>query len=167
MAEPVRWQDQWWHQQPDGSWLRFNEQTQNWEPYTYPAAPSGGMGGGAKAAIIAVVTVGVIFVLAILAAIAIPVFLAQREEGWSAQIEATLKNAATAQESHCIDAPECYTTSVVELQNEGLALESGINLIVVRADRQGYCMEASHVELPDQVWSYDSELANVTEGPCL
>lgn len=166
MAEPIRWQDQWWHQQPDGSWLGFNEQTQTWEPHVPAATP--GMGGGAKAAIIAVVTVGVIFVLAILAAIAIPVFLAQREKGWTSQVEATLKNAATAQESHCVAYPrECYTTSVADLQNEGLVLHGDVALAIVRADRSNYCMEAAHAQLPNRVWSYDARVGRVVEGPCL
>jgi hypothetical protein len=33
MAEPVQHNGAWWHQQPDGSWLRWNEDTQTWEPW--------------------------------------------------------------------------------------------------------------------------------------
>ncbi|MFN2588107.1 MAG: prepilin-type N-terminal cleavage/methylation domain-containing protein, partial [Actinomycetota bacterium] len=38
----------------------------------------------------------VIIIIAILAAIAIPVFLKQREKGWKSQAESAVKNAATA-----------------------------------------------------------------------
>ena len=41
----------------------------------------------------------VILIIAILAAIAIPVFLRQREKGYVADVQSTLKNAATAAES--------------------------------------------------------------------
>jgi len=42
----------------------------------------------------------VILIIGILAAIAIPVFLRQREKGYQAQIRSALKNAATAVESY-------------------------------------------------------------------
>ena len=42
----------------------------------------------------------VILIIAILAAIAIPVFLKQREKAWVSQSQAALKNAATAIESY-------------------------------------------------------------------
>ena len=41
----------------------------------------------------------VILIIAILAAIAIPVFLRQREKGYVADVQSTLKNGATAAES--------------------------------------------------------------------
>ena len=41
----------------------------------------------------------VILVIAILAAIAVPIFLAQREKAWMAQVQSALKNAGTATES--------------------------------------------------------------------
>jgi type IV pilus assembly protein PilA len=166
MADPVRWQDSWWHQQPDGSWLRFNEQTQAWEPHRYVAAPSG-MSGGAKAAVITLAAVGVIFVLAILAAIAIPVFLRQRERGWEAQVTSALKNAGTAQESHCARSPDCYTASTSALEAEGLTVPPDVTLSIVRADHSSYCMEARHAEMPDRVWSLDTEFGPIIEAQCL
>nr|MBA2313146.1 prepilin-type N-terminal cleavage/methylation domain-containing protein [Actinomycetota bacterium] len=42
----------------------------------------------------------VILIIAILAAIAIPVFLRQREKAWTSQVQSALKNAATAIESY-------------------------------------------------------------------
>ncbi len=41
----------------------------------------------------------VIIIIGILAAIAIPVFLNQRQKGWEAAVKADLRNAATAQET--------------------------------------------------------------------
>jgi type IV pilus assembly protein PilA len=165
MAEPIRWQDAWWQQQPDGSWLRFNEQTQSWEPHVAVAQPTG-MSAGAKAAIIAVIAVGMILVLAILAAIAIPVFLRQREKGWTSQVESALQNAATAEESYYTSGSR-YTTSVQDLEFEGLRKAIRVEIFVVQADESTYCIEARHLDLPNEIWSYDSEFGRVEEGPCL
>jgi hypothetical protein len=33
MAEPIQHDGAWWHQQPDGSWLRWNDETKAWEPW--------------------------------------------------------------------------------------------------------------------------------------
>ncbi|HYO60835.1 MAG TPA: prepilin-type N-terminal cleavage/methylation domain-containing protein, partial [Actinomycetota bacterium] len=51
----------------------------------------------------------VIIIIAILAAIAIPVFLRQREKGWKAQTESAVKNAATAMESFGTENEGDYT----------------------------------------------------------
>ena len=45
----------------------------------------------------------VIIIIGILAAIAIPVFLNQRQKGWDAAVKADLRNAATAQETSLTD----------------------------------------------------------------
>jgi type IV pilus assembly protein PilA len=167
MAEPVRWQDQWWHQQPDGSWLRFNEQTQSWEPHGAVVAQQTGMSGGAKAAIAVAISLGLIFIIAILAAIAIPVFLRQREKGWESQVTSALTNAATAEESFYVG-NNYYTHSVVDLQtSEGLSTPPPVQLTVAYADGVRYCIEAQHLELPNRIWSLDSTVRVPREGPCL
>ena len=45
----------------------------------------------------------VIIIIGILAAIAIPVFLNQRQKGWDAAVKSDLRNAATAQETALTD----------------------------------------------------------------
>ncbi len=52
----------------------------------------------------------VILIIAILAAIAIPVFLNQREKGYVADVQSTLKNGATAVESAATQTGGNYTT---------------------------------------------------------
>ena len=49
MAEPIQHNGAWWHQQPDGSWLRWNDTTQTWEPWS-GGMGAGGMGSGGVAA---------------------------------------------------------------------------------------------------------------------
>ena len=178
MAEPIWWQDAWWYQQPDGTWMRFNASSQSWEPQTPQGtqgtqgiaayAPSPGMSAGAKAGIAIAIGVGVLFVLLIIAAIAIPVFLRQRDKGAISQTEAVLKNAAVAQESHCTRAArpsDCYTDSTDELVDAGLVIPPAVDLVVVRAAADGYCIEARH-ELVDTVYSLDSTVGNPRAGPC-
>ena len=177
MAEPVRWQDAWWYQQADGSWVRFNDATQEWEPVAAQAqagdaqpayAPSGGMSTGAKWAIGVGVGFVALLVLAILAAIAIPVFLSQREKAWVDQVEAGLQSAATAQESFCtMNEARCYTTSLDDLYEEGLIPPPDVELQVVRADRLSYCIEGRQRELPNDIWSFDSMVGLPREGPCM
>ena len=50
----------------------------------------------------------VIIIIGILAAIAIPVFLNQRQKGWDAAVKGELRNAATAQESALTDTAGLY-----------------------------------------------------------
>ena len=52
----------------------------------------------------------VIIIIGILAAIAIPVFLNQRQKGWDAAVQSDLRNAATAQETYLTEGqPGTYT----------------------------------------------------------
>jgi type IV pilus assembly protein PilA len=89
----------------------------------------------------------VILIIAILAAIAIPVFLRQREKGWRAQMESAVKNAATAEESW-LTSNSTYTTSTASLTtSEGLKYSSDVTLVVTVSTGKGYCIKSSHANL--------------------
>ena len=170
MAEPIRWQDAWWHQQPDGTWLRFNEETQSWEPQGQAQArpvyaPSSGMSAGAKVAIGAGIAFVALLIIAILAAIAIPVFLRQRESGWVSQVESALKNAAVAQESQYAFNGE-YVESAEDLDPGLFERSPSVDLVVVDATVDGYCIEGRHDEMPERVWFIESERRLIEEGSC-
>jgi type IV pilus assembly protein PilA len=62
----------------------------------------------------------VILIIAILAAIAIPVFLAQRERAWEATAQSDARNAAAAATS-CFIGPQDYTQcdTTAELTDDG------------------------------------------------
>jgi type IV pilus assembly protein PilA len=107
----------------------------------------------------------VILIIAILAAIAIPVFLRQREKGYISQSESALKNAATAQESFLADpANAAYATGAAGLAaletDEGLQFASDVTLAVV-GTATDYCITATHASLPAghdwRVSTYDSD----------
>jgi type IV pilus assembly protein PilA len=90
----------------------------------------------------------VILIIAILAAIAIPVFLRQREKGWRSQVESALKNAATAEESY-LTANGTYTTSESTLATaEGFKKAADVNIDTITiATGSKYCIQASHDNL--------------------
>jgi type IV pilus assembly protein PilA len=105
----------------------------------------------------------VILIIAILAAIAIPVFLKQREKGYVSQSQSALKNAATAQESY-LTANNAYANGAAGLASletdEGLKYASDVTLAVVGNAATDYCITATHASLPAahdwKVSTYDS-----------
>lgn len=121
----------------------------------------------------------VIIIIAILAAIAIPVFLKQREKGWKSQAESAAKNAATAMESlgtenggsyaaacGTVAAPSStkpcdYTaggaTNTVLTAGQGLKLAADVTLTVLSSDTTGYCLRATHANLTSTPVYYDSD----------
>jgi len=109
----------------------------------------------------------VILIIAILAAIAIPVFLRQREKGWISQAESALKNAATAQESY-LTTNGTYTTDETLLVAEGYKATEDVTLDVVSIDTgKAYCMSATHANLPaGQIYYYDSDEGRPSTTAC-
>jgi type IV pilus assembly protein PilA len=98
----------------------------------------------------------VIIIIGILAAIAIPVFLQQRNKGYDAAAKADLRNAATAQESYLTDF-NVYTTSAANLKTEGFTDSQNVSVPAITVDgtNSGYCMVAtSH---SGNFFYYDSE----------
>ena len=116
----------------------------------------------------------VILIIAILAAIAIPVFLRQREKGWRSQVQSALKNAATAQESHLTVAGS-YTSVVSggagandDLADEGFKAAADVTVTVPVATGIRYCMEGAHANLNGGAvtYHYDSDEGEPLEGTC-
>ena len=87
----------------------------------------------------------VIIIIGILAAIAIPVFLNQRNKGYDSQAKSDLRNAAMVQETHLVDTGEYG--SLAEIQAAGFDFQQSADVVgfdVVTGDglTTGYCMEA-------------------------
>ena len=88
----------------------------------------------------------VILIIAILAAIAIPVFLKQREKAFVSQTESAVKNAATAEESYATgDGAGSYTGDVTLLKGEGLRYNSKVTVTAAAASGE-YCIKATHAD---------------------
>src|SRR5687767_10963831 len=88
----------------------------------------------------------VIIIIAVLAAIAIPVFLNQRQKGYMAQVQSALKNAATAVEAYATEnggdysgletAPDLAAT----LRDNGFIVPSWATTFDVTASDDNYCI---------------------------
>jgi len=101
----------------------------------------------------------VILIIAILAAIAIPVFLNQRKKGWVSQVESTLKNMATAEESYLTgSATGTYTLSLTDLATEGFKYSTTDITPAVKSITLGtsYCLIATSVHDTSIIRYYNS-----------
>jgi type IV pilus assembly protein PilA len=110
----------------------------------------------------------VIIIIGILAAIAIPVFLSQREKGWVAQQESSLKNAATAVESFATGNNGSYTGSEVAgaIETEGYSATDQVTIgVAVSTDGNAYCLTAAHTQLTDSLY-YGSATGTPSETAC-
>jgi type IV pilus assembly protein PilA len=93
----------------------------------------------------------VILIIAILAAIAIPVFLKQREKSYVTGAQSTLKNAATAAESYSTEHHGDFSgldgDNGAMLALQGFKDSAGVTILVA-ADATKYCVTATHTKLP-------------------
>lgn len=107
----------------------------------------------------------VILIIAILAAIAIPVFLRQREKGWESQVKSALKNAATAIESYATETggnfagvagadSDLPAGSYQVLLSNGFRKPSDVRVEIATKDGDTqYCVTATHTILASSnVW---------------
>ncbi len=104
----------------------------------------------------------VVIIIGILAAIAIPVFLNQRERAWDRAVESDLRNAATAQETYFTDNDE-YTDEIGDLTDSSIGFNNSdaVEFGPMTATDGGYCMEAVHDSSADSrhVWRSDVGVA--------
>ena len=105
----------------------------------------------------------VIIIIAILAAIAIPMYLSQREKGWESNAKSDLRNAAVAQESYFTD-NDAYTGNTADLETEGWNPSADVTLSIASADATSYCMDAVHNSGGD-AWMFDSA-SGLAQGSC-
>ena len=110
----------------------------------------------------------VILIIGVLAAIAIPVFLSQREGAWRAQVESDIANAAIAAETFSVENNGSYAdlaTTATALTDNGYRPTDGVTLTVDTASVSGYTFEVKHRDLPTQTWVFDSSTGVTTETP--
>ncbi|MDQ4025590.1 MAG: prepilin-type N-terminal cleavage/methylation domain-containing protein [Actinomycetota bacterium] len=92
----------------------------------------------------------VVIVIAILAAVAIPVYLQQRQKAYAAQVQAALKDAATAVESYATGAKGDYSGLNNPPDTAAAMLEHGFRVppwatsFDVVANSANYCIEIRH-----------------------
>jgi type IV pilus assembly protein PilA len=113
----------------------------------------------------------VVIIIGILAAIAIPVFLRQREKAWDSASQSAVKNMATSQESFLTSSDTGYTGDVGLLEDEGYTRSARVLVAAVAydaddVDNGAYVVCARH-DNSASTWYLDSQVGavqNTTTG---
>ena len=97
----------------------------------------------------------VVIIIGILAAIAIPVFLNQREKGWRSQAVSDMKNAATAVESVATENGGSYLAANGADETSAILLDEGFRpgslvSVQVTATASSYCIRGLHDQLAEE-----------------
>ena len=105
----------------------------------------------------------VILIIGVLAAIAIPVFLNQRQGAWEAQVKSDIANAVIAAESYSVGNNGSYTgLTLTTLGNNGYNATPDVVLTVSSATATGYTFSVTHRLLTGTTWVYDSNTGVVS-----
>ncbi len=99
----------------------------------------------------------VIALIGILAAIAVSVFLNQRQKGYDAAAKSDLRNLAAFEEIYLDDYNSYGTLAQVRASEPDVKASHRVTLTVVRYDGlRGYCLSAKSAG-SDKTWWYDSQ----------
>jgi type IV pilus assembly protein PilA len=93
----------------------------------------------------------VVIIIGILAAIAIPVFLSQRERAWRSAMQSDLRNGAVAMETYYTDEGTYSDAGLNEAY--GFSVTDGVVVTAPVANVSEYCLQATHVQFPAETWS--------------
>ena len=86
----------------------------------------------------------VVIIIGILAAIAIPTFLQQRNRGFEAAAQSSLRNAAVAQQSFFTE-NSAYAEAAADIEAEGWTADANVTFALNNGDEDSeYCMTANH-----------------------
>jgi len=116
----------------------------------------------------------VVLIIGILAAIAIPLFLAQREGAWEAQVKSDIANAMIAAETIAVKNNGSYTTvTVAELTANGYNATTDVTITpapsaaVVGGAVAGlsYTLTATHAKYTAPTWTYTSTTGITKKTP--
>ena len=112
----------------------------------------------------------VIVIIGILAAIAIPVFLNQRQKGVDSSIKSDLKNAATIAETIAVDQPTsttAYTEDILEAANWKHD-NSTVFTITGTPAAGNFCISGynpgASADAADTEWKYDAAAGGLQSG---
>ena len=105
----------------------------------------------------------VVIIIGILAAIAIPVFLNQRERAWESTVESDLRNAAVSMETYYTDNGN-YDATTGELEDLGFVESEEVTITVnIGNDDESYCLTGDHERLDDDFF-YDNTEGGLTDA---
>lgn len=98
----------------------------------------------------------VMIVIAVLAAIAIPVFSAQRQQGYDATAKSDLHTWAEREDSLLINLNRYGTLTEMDADGSPLVVSPRVTVAVVRySGSSGYCLSAKHAQ-SGTTWFWDS-----------
>jgi type IV pilus assembly protein PilA len=98
----------------------------------------------------------VILIIGILAAIAIPVFLNQRQKGYDAAAKSDLRDLASFEEVYLNDYDTYGSITDLQTHEPRLGISPGVTITVVHMNGAvSYCLSAKHQNSPT-TWYYDS-----------
>ena len=98
----------------------------------------------------------VVLIIGILAAIAIPVFLNQRQGAWESQVNSDIANAVIAAETFSTNNNGGYDTmDGADLVAAGYNASPSVNLAVAETDT-AYTFTVTHDDYTGQTWTYSS-----------
>ncbi len=101
----------------------------------------------------------VVIIVGILAAIAIPVFLNQRQKGWRGEVQSDLRNYAVVMETRLTDAGTYEGAPAA-------ATSDGVTLTVPTATATTYCIQAFHRDNADEIWSMAPGARSLQKATC-
>ena len=107
----------------------------------------------------------VILIIGVLAAIAIPVFLNQRQGAWEAQVESDIANGSIAAETYSVGNNGSYAgLDIAELATAGYNATDHVVLTIGAADATHFTFVVTHTDLPGNTWTYDSATGKVVKS---
>ncbi|MGL5859445.1 MAG: type IV pilin protein [Angustibacter sp.] len=117
----------------------------------------------------------VMIVIGVLAAIAVPVFLNQRQKAVNASMKSDLRSVAQEMENYFVDngreyPPGATGAGTVNVGAEPVRLSRGTTVTVITSTGAGvvagtYCLRAENVKASD-VWYYDSDQGGLRDNAC-
>lgn len=102
----------------------------------------------------------VVVIIGVLAAIAIPVFLNQREKAAEAAIKSDLKNAATVMETFFVDDQTYANVAEADLETT-----SNVTVAITAATATVYCLDGTSTGT-GTAYHYDSDGGGLLDGAC-
>ncbi len=107
----------------------------------------------------------VVIIIGILAAVAIPVFLNQRQRGWRGAVQSDVRNHAIVMETWLTDTGT-YADPTGAPDRPAPTASPNVTITVPVADANTYCIEGTHANLTE-TWSLRPGGGGLVQGPCI
>ena len=107
----------------------------------------------------------VVVIIGVLAAIAIPVFLSQREKAADAATQSDLKNAATTMETFYVEEQTYTDNASGDLELDPFRPSKSVVVTIVGQDDTKYCLQGVNPSGSQTYW-YDSNNGGLVDATC-